>query len=169
MNLNTSNLYSLSKNKYNINLLETIEHKELFKNLNKNLNKNKLVKNELDKYNNNSNNKNNENSKDVNNEYYIINDDNSFSDEKNGKNNSKNNIIYYEPKQKMIKNSKMSSKSFKNIIKNKDKFCKYQDLFARLSPEKSQRCITQDNESHNKEINNFNNIKTKNELKYFPS
>lgn len=29
-----SNLVSISKNKFNINLLETIEHKQLFKNIN---------------------------------------------------------------------------------------------------------------------------------------
>ena len=37
MEKNLSDLVILSKNKYNINLLETIEHKELFKNLNNNL------------------------------------------------------------------------------------------------------------------------------------
>ena len=37
MDKNLSDLVIFSKNKYNINLLETIEHKELFKNLNHNL------------------------------------------------------------------------------------------------------------------------------------
>ena len=36
MNEEISNLYTLSKNKFSINLLETIEHKELFQNIYKN-------------------------------------------------------------------------------------------------------------------------------------
>ena len=33
MENNLSNLVAISRNKYNINLLETIEHKELFQNI----------------------------------------------------------------------------------------------------------------------------------------
>lgn len=59
MEKNISDLAILSKNKYNINLLETIEHKELFKNLNYNLRNtkfNNFCKNKTDFFNNNNKN-----------------------------------------------------------------------------------------------------------------
>ena len=79
MNSKISNLVSLSNNKFNINLLETIEHKELFHNLNKNLSQNKKI-NLYEKYN---NKKFESNDNTENEEYYIINDDNSDDKENN--------------------------------------------------------------------------------------
>ena len=90
MENNSSNLYSLSRNKYNINLLETIEHKELFQNIGNNLanisNTNSPKRN-----------------------YNIQN--NNYQSE---------NIINNINKQKsLLNNIKNSSKSFNNIMKNK--------------------------------------------------
>ena len=52
MNEKLSNLVSLSKNKFNIITLETIDHKDLFQNLNKSLVNNKF-NNQDNKYENN--------------------------------------------------------------------------------------------------------------------
>ena len=156
MNVNASNLFSLSKNKYNINLLDTIEHKELFKNLNKNINQNQ--------YNNSyniNNNENNQNNNIIENDYYIINDENSNNkkigeDNKNNDENiylqdltnESNHYIKYNPAKKIINNAKIDSKSFKDIVKNK--LDNFQELFTKLSPDKNKRCLSQDNSQNKK-------------------
>ena len=161
-------LYSLSKNKYNINLLETIEHKDLFKNINKNFNR-KIYKENSNQI----NNKNLQNYDDIENDYYIINDENQNNKENNIKKENFDEAIYLnnEPSKykknndsapKILNHAKMSSKSFKDIVKQK--LNNFQELFTKLSPEKNKRCVTQDNNFLNKETNN---IKTKNELKLY--
>ena len=157
MNLNAADLCSLSKNKYKINLLETIEHKELFKNININLYKINNKKNNSYKKTENYNN--------FDNDYYIINDENSNSIEiNNEKEYFKKNMTPNDSTEKMIKKTKKSSKSFNNIIKNNDKFCIENDLFTKSSQETKKKCLTQDNDSQSKENNN---IKIKNESKNF--
>ena len=100
MNLNAADLCSLSKNKYKINLLETIEHKELFKNININIYKNNNKKNNSYKKTENYNN--------FDNDYYIINDENSNSIEiNNEKEYFKKNMIFNDSMEKMIKNKEM--------------------------------------------------------------
>ena len=99
MNLNAADLCSLSKNKYKINLLETIEHKELFKNININLYKINNKKNNSYKKTENYNN--------FDNDYYIINDENSNSIEiNNEKEYFKKNMTPNDSTEKMIKKNK---------------------------------------------------------------
>ena len=159
MNSKVSNLVSLSNNKFNINLLETIEHKELFHNLNKNLNQNKKI----NLYENINNKKFDINDNTENEEYYIINDDNS-NDKENILKNQDNEINYlkynsFNFKNEHSKKKIISSKSQKDVLKKKSE--NYQEIFTKLSPGKNIRCITQDNESQNYEINNKKNKKLK--------
>jgi hypothetical protein len=120
MEKNLSDLIILSKNKYNINLLETIEHKELFKNLNHNLrnktfNKSSKIKNNICM---------------DNNENFIKGDD------YQGKENIKHLILENGTS---IKKSKINSKSFNNNVKNQ--IINFQEIFYRLSPKKNKRCL----------------------------
>ena len=110
-----SNLVSISKNKYSINLLETIEHKDLFQNINNN--PQNLIYQEFQKINN-------------------INKDNNIHIFNNysEKSNSSN---------QCLNKSKNSSKSFKDIIKNKINNLK--EVFSKYSPEKNIRALTQYN------------------------
>ena len=174
MNDEISNLLSLSKNKYNINLLETIEHKELFQNLTSKINKNefnnkhnKQYKKEKKKQNNNEIN--------TDKDYFVINEEDTEEKEKNIENkdlynNNNDHDLYYENEdnnceqensiQRIINKAKNSSKSFKNIVKKK--LNNFKGLFNNLSPEKMKRCITQEdfqnNENNNKsKKNNINN------------
>ena len=110
-----SNLVSISKNKYSINLLETIEHKDLFQNINNN--PQKLIYQEFQKI----NNINKDNNIHINNNY-------------SEKSNSSN---------QCLNKSKNSSKSFKDIIKNKINNLK--EVFSKYSPEKNIRALTQYN------------------------
>ena len=163
MNEEISNLYTLSKNKFSINLLETIEHKELFQNINKNINKteskNNQHKNKTKKNNNNNKTLQNydDNNNNFNKEYYIISEENSQNNEKYIQNEDINNDnegddLYLnndytnfnkENSIKLIINkAKTSSKSFKYIVKKK--LDNFQGIFNKLSPEKNKRCVTQD-------------------------
>ena len=167
MNSKLTNLVSLSKNKFNINLLETIEHKELFQNLNKKINQNKI--NNIYEVNNS-----NKGIEDNENEYYIINDDDNSNNKENNLNNQNKNEITYlkydsfifkndNSKNNLNNNMKISSKSLKNVVKNKSE--NYKEVFTKLSPKKNNiRCITQDNEHKNYEINNIKNQKSKNDI-----
>ena len=145
-----SNLVSISKNKFNINLLETIEHKELFQNLSKTLTKYSI------------NNQNNQSNKFCNTEtnYYIINNNNSENKDGVDENNNNENIILENDDinynntntaKKIINKAKISSKSFKDIVKTK--LDNFQEIFKRLSPEKNKRCLTQHNNSQKYENN----------------
>ena len=177
MNDEISNLLTLSKNKYNINLLETIEHKELFQNLNTKINKNEFNKNQY------KTEKKKQNDYNINNDdkdYFIINEEDSSKKEKMIDNkdsyNNNDNDLYFENEdsncnqensiQKIINKAKNSSKSFKNIVKKK--LNNFQGLFNNLSPEKKEHCITQEdyinNENNNKSKKNNNNI-NKNKIK----
>ena len=185
MNEEISNLYTLSKNKFSINLLETIEHKELFQNINKNINKteskNNQHKNKTQK--NNNNNKTVQNYDNSNNnfnkEYYIISEENSQNNEKyiqnedvNNDNDKEGDDLYLnddytnfnkENSIKLIINkAKTSSKSFKDIVKKK--LDNFQGIFIKLSPEKNKRCVTQDDARGNEKNNNIpkKNKKNKN-------
>ena len=110
-----SNLISITKNKYNINLLETIEYKELFKNVNNKPKQleykkyNEIFKNEID---------------------YIT-------------KNEKNNFTQDNLNKKISNNSKNSSKSLKEKIKIKMQ--NFKDIFNKYSPEKNTRSLTQYN------------------------
>ena len=110
-----SNLVSISKNKYSINLLETIKHKNLFQNINNN--PQKLIYQEFQKI----NNINKDNNTHINHNY-------------SEKSNSSN---------QCLNKSKNSSKSFKDIIKNKINNLK--EVFSKYSPEKNIRALTQYN------------------------
>ena len=139
MEKNLSDLIILSKNKYNINLLETIEHKELFKNLNHNLrnktfNKSSKIKNNICM---------------DNNENFIKGDD------YQGKENIKHLILENGTS---IKKSKINSKSFNNNVKNQ--IINFQEIFYRLSPKKNKRCLTQTDSQ-----NNEYDLKVKKKLK----
>ena len=173
MNDEISNLLSLSKNKYNINLLETIEHKELFQNLKSKINKNELNNKHNKQY---KKEKKKQINDDINTDkdYFVINEEDTEEKEKNVENrdlyNNNDNDLYYENEdnnceqensiQRIINKAKNSSKSFKNIVKKK--LNNFQGLFNNLPPEQMKRCITQEdfqnNENNNKsKKNNANN------------
>ena len=120
-----SNLVSISKNKYSINLLETIEHKDLFQNINNN--PPKILSQEFHKVNN-TNKDNNIQMK------------NNFSEKSNTFNQSLN-------------KSKNSSKSFKDIIKHK--INNLNEIFTKYSPEKNIRALTQYNSGNINEKKKF--------------
>ena len=159
MNEKLSNLVSLSKNKFNIITLETIDHKDLFQNLNKSLVNNKF-NNQDNKYENNK----------IIGTYTFINNNNSTNKEYEDNNNNIENIylenddINYNntnSAKKIINKAKISSKSFKNIVKAK--LNNFQEIFNRLSPEKNSKCLTQENDSQKKGNNKFFKKKEKNE------
>ena len=173
MNDEISNLLSLSKNKYNINLLETIEHKELFQNLSSKINKNELNNKHNKQY---KKEKKKQINDDINTDkdYFVINEEDTEEKEKNVENrdlyNNNDDDLYYENEdnnceqensiQRIINKAKNSSKSFKNIVKKK--LNNFQGLFNNLPPEQMKRCITQEdfqnNENNNKsKKNNVNN------------
>ena len=140
MEKNLSDLVIFSKNKYNINLLETIEHKELFKNLNHNLrnktfNKSSKIKSNICMDNNKS---------------FIIKEV-----DYQGKENIKHLILENGTS---IKKAKISSKSFNNNSKNQ--IINFQEIFYRLSHKKNKRCLTQTDSQ-----NNENDLKVKKKLK----
>ena len=110
-----SNLVSISKNKYNINLLETIEYKELFNNVNNN-----PKQLEYKKY------------------------DEIFNNEiiQNTK-NKKINFTQDNLNKKISNNSKNSAKSLKDNMKCK--IYNLKDIFNKYSPEKNIRSLTQYN------------------------
>ena len=110
-----SNLISISKNKYNINLLETIEYKELFKNVNKNPKQIEYKK------------------------YGEIN----YNEIDCNTKNKKNNYTQDNLNKKISNNSKNSSKSLKDNIKCKIHNLK--DIFNKYSPEKNIKSLTQYN------------------------
>ena len=114
-----SNLITISKNKYNIDLLETIEHKELFSSIPK-FNKNTSSKKNksTNKISNNSLSKN----KNIN-SYYIINEENNtLNFPVNDKNDviNDNNITNASPE--ITNKAKINSNNFKNYLNNKIEF-----------------------------------------------
>ena len=115
MENNLSNLVAISRNKYNINLLETIEHKELFQNIKANSIKSDskilLENNEQNIYNNNKDKKVNYNHEKI---------------QKQSLNKSKNN-----------------SKSFNEMMKIK--LDNMQEIFNNYSPTKNKKYLTQNN------------------------
>ena len=113
-----TNLVSISKNKYNINLLETLEFKELFHDINPNISK--LKTNLYQK------NKNNDDKNDIIQSKIIDN----------------NNYKIIESKTPISK-SKKNSKSFKDMIKNKLNNLKY--IIKNNSPENNIKFKTQNN------------------------
>ena len=157
MNEKFSNLISLSKNKFNINLLETIDHRDLFPNLNKSLTNNKF-NNPYSKI---------ENNRNIETDFGIHknnNLDNKEIDEENNNNieniNLENDDINRDntnTAKKILNKAKISSKSFKNIVNSK--LNNFQEFFNRLSPEKNNKFLSQNNYSEKKEI--YNNILTK--------
>jgi hypothetical protein len=122
MEKNLSDLVIFSKNKYNINLLETIEHKELFKNLNNNL-RNKTFNNKSCK----------------------IKDNNKILKEDEYQDKENKHLIFGN--RTSIKKTKISSKSFNNKVKNQ--INNFQEIFYRLSPKKNKRCLTQTDSQNN--------------------
>ena len=111
-----ANIFSISRNKYNINLLETIEHKELFQNI-----KDNSTKINYKNYPENNN--------------YIIKNNNNQSEK-----------IHYDNtniQKQILSNSKNSSKSYHNIMKNKLE--NMQEIFSKYSPNKNKRFLTQNN------------------------
>jgi len=151
MEKNLSDLVLFSKNKYNINLLETIEHKELFKNLNHNL-RNKTFNKSC-------------NIKDNNRSFLIK------EEEYQGKENKHLNF----ENRSSIKKTKISSKSFNNNAENQ--INNFNEIFNKLSPKKNKRCLTQTDSQNNeydlkvkkklKKNNSFigNKLKNNNSLK----
>jgi len=132
MEKNISDLVILSKNKYNINLLETIEHKELFKNLNNNLRNSTFNKSNKTKSN-----------------YFIDNNNkNLIIKEEDYQGQVKENITYSNFENgTSIKKAKNSSKSFNNYVKNQ--IDNFQEIFYNLSPKKNKRCLTQTDSQNN--------------------
>ena len=141
MEKNLSDLVVLNKNKYNINLLETIEHKELFKNLNHNL-RNKTFNNKSCK---------------IKSDFFMDGNKSFIIKEENyqGKENIKH--LFFE-NENSIKKNNISSKSFKNNVKNQ--INNFNEIFYRLSPKKNKRCLTQTDSQ-----NNEYDLKAKNKLK----
>ena len=118
MENNISDLVQISRNKYNINLLETIEHKELFQNIRTN----SIKSNSKKKFNNN--------------EHNINNINNDIQSEKKTYNNQRNN-------HSLLSKGKNSSKSFKSMMKIKSN--NMQGMFNEYSPEKNIKFLTQNN------------------------
>ena len=115
MENNLSNLIAISRNKFNINLLETIEHKELFQNIRVN-----SIKSDSKK---------------------LLNkkEDNMNNDIQSEKKTYSNEVI----KRPLLKKSKNSSKSFKSMMKIK--LNNMQQMFDECSPEKDLNFLTQNN------------------------
>ena len=122
-----SNLVSMSKNKFSINLLETIEHKDLFQNINKN--PNIFLSQGFQKLNN-------------------INNIDNNNQIKNNNYSEQNNLS-----KQCLNTDKNSSKSFKDMIKNKLNNLK--EVFNKYSPEKNKRALTQYNSGNINEKKKF--------------
>ena len=115
MENNLSNLIAISRNKFNINLLETIEHKELFQNIK--LNSIKSDSKIFLEYNESN-----------------INNDNQ---------NKKVNYDHEKIKKKSLDKSKNNSKSFNEMMKIK--LDNMQEIFNNYSPKKNKKFLTQNN------------------------